>query len=104
MQLRNVYLVEEMTNYDIMEQVLDRESVRHYAVESESSGATDATSRPPERVPSVFEQQLLEKVALLEGALSGVKDTLQSQQSTLQTQQSILHAHGFIPPSSATDA
>ena len=107
MKLRDVYSVEEMTDYDIMEQVLGHESVRLKGwgrIPSESSGATDATSRPPERVPSVFEQQLLEKVALLEGALSGVKDTLQSQQSTLQTQQSILHAHSFIPSSSAPDA
>ena len=98
MVLRDTYSVEEMTDYDITQQVLDCESIRLKGwgrIPSESSGVTDATSQPPERVPSEFEQQLLEKVALLEGALSGVKDTLQTQQSTLHTQPSILHAHGF---------
>ena len=107
MELRDMYSVEEMTDYDIMEQVLGHESVRIKGwgcIPSESSGAINATSQSPERVPSVFEKQLLEKVSLLEGALSGMKDTLQSQQNTLQTQQKILHAHGLIPPSSASDA
>ena len=100
MELRDTYSVEDMTDYDITEQVLDCEFVRLKGwcrIPSDSSGATDATFQPPERVPSVFELQLLEKVALLEGALSGVKDTLQSQQS-------ILHAHGLIPPSFTSDA
>ena len=94
MELRDVYSVEEMTDYDIMEQVLGRESVRLKRwgrIPSSSSGATDAASHPPERVPSQFEQ-LLEKVAHLEGMLTSV--------------QSILHAHGLVPPSpaSASDA
>ena len=72
-------------------------------IPSSSLGATDAASHPPEYVPSEFEQQLLEKVALLEGTVSGMKDTLKTHLSTLQTQQSILHAHGLIPPSSALD-
>ena len=93
MQLRDVYSVEEMTDYDIMEQILGRESVRLKwwgRIPSSSSGATDVASHPPEHVSSEFEQQLLEKVAFLEGALTGV--------------QSILHAHGLIPSSSASDA
>ena len=93
MELRDTYSVKEMTDYDIMEQVLGREFVRLKGwghIPFESSGATDATSQPPKRVSSVFEQQLLEKVALLEGVLTGV--------------QSILHAHDLIPPSPAFDA
>ena len=86
-ELRDMYSVEEMTYYDIMEQVLGRESVRLKGwgrIPSSSSSATDATSHPPECVPSQFEQ-LLEKVAHLEGAFTGV--------------QSVLHAHGLVPPS-----
>ena len=62
-ELRDMYSVEEMTYYDIMEQVLGRESVQLKGwgrFPSASSGATDATSQPPESVPSEFE--LLKKL------------------------------------------
>ena len=82
MELRDLYSVKEMIDYDIMEQVLGHESIRlkgwgHHPFTS--SGAIDATSQSTECVPTEFKQQLIEKVALLEGTVSSMKDTLQNQ-------------------------
>ena len=81
MELRDMYSIQEMTDYDIIEQVFGHESVRlkgwgHFSFAS--LGATDVTSQALERIPSKFKQQL--------------------------SQQSILHVHGLIPSSLTSDA